>query len=257
VAGHYLQQTHQSVAGLHWTAGRHWLGGHCGADGPSSRRRSRSCAAAGPPRPGRLDPAGWRRPRAQAGPSDQAGPSGPNGRTVLPDQNVRTGRRWACGQRPGPASRRLVARALLRPPLTPTLRTVVPAHSTSTHRRTTCTVNTLRAATSKVAALSAKMSGGVLLSHAVPRAVPSALKGLTSGFGMGPGVSPSPWPPKLYGDVRPRTFRNGYARADRISGTAQWTQAISIGRSQATRPISTGQLHTSPCFHLRPINPVV
>ena len=46
-----------------------------------------------------------------------------------------------------------------------------------------------------------KMSGGVLLSHAVPRAVPSALKGLTSGFGMGPGVSPSPWPPKLYGDV--------------------------------------------------------
>ena len=52
------------------------------------------------------------------------------------------------------------------------------------------------------ATLSAKMSGGVLLSHAVPRAVPSALKSLTSGFGMGPGVSPSPWPPKLYGDVR-------------------------------------------------------
>jgi hypothetical protein len=38
---------------------------------------------------------------------------------------------------------------------------------------------------------SSSMSGGVLLSHAVPRAVPSALKGLTSGFGMGPGVSPS------------------------------------------------------------------
>jgi hypothetical protein len=36
-----------------------------------------------------------------------------------------------------------------------------------------------------------KMPGGVLLSHAVPRAVPSALKSLTSGFGMGPGVSPS------------------------------------------------------------------
>ena len=31
----------------------------------------------------------------------------------------------------------------------------------------------------------------------------------------------------------------------------------SISRSQAARPISTGQLHTSPCFHLRPINPVV
>jgi hypothetical protein len=38
---------------------------------------------------------------------------------------------------------------------------------------------------------SSKMPGGVLLSHAVPRAVPSALKSLTSGFGMGPGVSPS------------------------------------------------------------------
>src|SRR5215472_11249132 len=50
-------------------------------------------------------------------------------------------------------------------------------------------------------ALSEKMSGGVLLSHAVSHAVPSALKGLTSGFGMGPGVSPSLWPPKLYGDV--------------------------------------------------------
>jgi hypothetical protein len=45
--------------------------------------------------------------------------------------------------------------------------------------------------------------------------------------------------------------------ADRTSGTAQWTHAKSISRSQATRPISTGQLHTSPCFHLRPINPVV
>jgi hypothetical protein len=45
------------------------------------------------------------------------------------------------------------------------------------------------------------MSGDVLLSHMLPRAVPSALKGLTSGFGMEPGVSPSPWSPKLFGDV--------------------------------------------------------
>ena len=49
-----------------------------------------------------------------------------------------------------------------------------------------------------VTALSGKMSGGVLLSHAVSHAVPSALKGLTSGFGMGPGVSPSLRPPKHY-----------------------------------------------------------
>ena len=64
-----------------------------------------------------------------------------------------------------------------------------------------------------------KMSGGVLLSHAVTRAVPSALKGLASGFGMGPGVSLSTWPPKLYGDV---------VVPDRISGTAQWTHLSSL-----------------------------
>ena len=77
-----------------------------------------------------------------------------------------------------------------------------------------------------VTALSGKMSGGVLLSHAASHAVPSALKGLTSGFGMGPGVSPSPWPPKLYGDVRNQSS-NGFLRKltdpDRISRTAQWT----------------------------------
>ena len=117
------------------------------------------------------------------------------------------------------------------------------------------TVDAPRAATSTAAALSTKMSGGVLLSHAVPRAVPSALKGLTSGFGMGPGVSPSPWPPKLYGDVR---------SPDRTSGTAQWTQTHCLGlppgegcMSQAARPISTGQLHPLLGFHIRPINPVV
>ena len=43
-------------------------------------------------------------------------------------------------------------------------------------------------------------SGGVLLSHTIPRAVPSALEGLTTGFGMGPGVSLPPRPPeKLWG----------------------------------------------------------
>ena len=71
------------------------------------------------------------------------------------------------------------------------------------------------------AALDAKkMSGDVLLSHAVTRAVPSALKGLTSGFGMEPGVSPSPWSPKLYGDVS--------VVPDRISGTTQWTRLIFV-----------------------------
>src|SRR2546430_6035863 len=64
--------------------------------------------------------------------------------------------------------------------------------------------------------LSGRMSGDVLLSHPVARAVPSAQKGLASGFGMGPGVSPSPWSPKLYGDV---------GLVDRTPGTAQWTRA--------------------------------
>ena len=53
--------------------------------------------------------------------------------------------------------------------------------------------------------------------------------------------------------------------ADRTSGTAQWTQDHYLGvtsqgekcMSQAARPISTGQLHVSPRFHFRPINPVV
>jgi hypothetical protein len=48
--------------------------------------------------------------------------------------------------------------------------------------------NALRATRERVT-LNGKMSGGVLLSHAVARAVPSAQRGLASGFGMGPGVS--------------------------------------------------------------------
>ena len=37
--------------------------------------------------------------------------------------------------------------------------------------------------------------------------------------------------------------------------TSQWTRSIFVGTSP--RPISTGQLHTLLCFHIRPINPVV
>jgi hypothetical protein len=75
------------------------------------------------------------------------------------------------------------------------------------------------------------MSGGVLLSHTVPRAVPSALKGLASGFGMEPGVSLSPWPPKLYGDIsvcRTSWQRWSISIPDRISGTAQWTRVLLV-----------------------------
>ena len=41
---------------------------------------------------------------------------------------------------------------------------------------------------------------------------------------------------------------------DRISGTTQWTRSIFV---ISYRPISTGQLHALPHFHIRPINPVV
>ena len=94
------------------------------------------------------------------------------------------------------------------------------------------------------------LSGDVLVSHAVSRAVPSALKGLTSGFGMEPGVSPSPWSPKLYGDVVDvRVVLEPIP--DRISGTSQWTRSIFVGTSP--RPISIGQLHALLHFYIRPI----
>lgn len=48
------------------------------------------------------------------------------------------------------------------------------------------------------AGLSIINSGGVLLSHAVPRAVPSAPKCLTSEFGMGSGMTTSTLPPKTF-----------------------------------------------------------
>ena len=96
------------------------------------------------------------------------------------------------------------------------------------------------------------MSGGVLLSHPVTRAVPSALKGLASGFGMGPGVSPSPlcrrnsiemWVVPAIARIRPHLGNR--------------TVDANKSNESSPRPISTGQLHALPHFHLRPINPMV
>src|SRR5689334_15505063 len=118
------------------------------------------------------------------------------------------------------------------------------------------------------------MSGGVLLSHTVPRAVPSALRGLASGFGMEPGVSLSPWPPKLYGDIsvcRPAGAASGNSIPDRISGTAQWTRCLSEKRTAVCGqalgllvpvsctgyPASTSGLSTPwSCGGPYPVNPV-
>ena len=208
------------------------------------------------------------RPRSRTGPAylARSRPTGPSWHPAAWCHGQPWRRPRPTGQRCRPLSRRCRSRGRLAPGGTcpPTHPTLNCPHSrppdppllrTSGHR-----LQHKRAEGHylTVTALSGKMSGGVLLSHAVPRAVPSALKGLTSGFGMGPGVSPSPWPPKHYGDVANATAPPGGAgHADRISGTAQWTRIRSLRRSQATRPISTGQLHTLPCFHLRPINPVV
>src|ERR1700733_11851390 len=99
------------------------------------------------------------------------------------------------------------------------------------------------------------MSGGVLLSHPVTRAVPSALKGLASGFGMGPGVSPSPlcrrnfmemWVVPAIARVRPHLGNRTVDAKQRF-----------CCKESSPRPISTGQLHALPHFHLRPINPMV
>ncbi len=93
-------------------------------------------------------------------------------------------------------------------------------------------------------------SGSDLLSHPVARAVPSAQEGLTSGFGMGPGVSPPPWPPKR---CLPMDSGNPEGvTPEQSSGTDSERE-----RTSSPRPISTGRLHTLPCFHLRPINLVV
>jgi hypothetical protein len=104
--------------------------------------------------------------------------------------------------------------------------------------------------------------GSDLLSHSVSRAVPSALEGLTSGFGMGPGVPPPPWPPKHLvpdqglirsPDQAPDPGGDGEDAPRAELGTRQRARA----RESSPRPISTGQLHTLPCFHVPPINLVV
>ena len=96
---------------------------------------------------------------------------------------------------------------------------------------------------------SSKKSGGVLLSQAVSRQVPSAQKGLTSVFGMGTGVTPSLKPPKSV----VKGVRHHGAHLLLENSTASTNVIV----NPSPRPISTGRLHTLPCFHLRPINVVV
>lgn len=136
--------------------------------------------------------------------------------------------------------------------------------------------------------------GGVLLSHTVSSAVPSALRGLTTRFGMDTGCFPPRYDHRnrfraflaatavnsvstphlgvratwcvcgldawcvlsvLCRGVLPgnRTVDACVFRRFVLVSVAlpQWVLVVSL------RPISTGQLHTLRCFHIRPINPVV
>lgn len=97
-----------------------------------------------------------------------------------------------------------------------------------------------------------------LLSHCASTAVPSPKLGLTSVFGMGTGVAPAQW-------AAGKTAFSMSASALQINTNRCDNRIIFLGlkivervqESQASRTISTGQLHTLLCFHLQPIKLLV
>ena len=135
--------------------------------------------------------------------------------------------------------------------------------------------------------------GGVLLSHTLSSAVPSPCQALASGFGKGPGVSPGPWPPQNH-SKRPTPNRdrpatepatrpipvvavrepdNGRKQIKRLTSIVvttrnsvpchptrkppqDETRPARVGKSVPRSPVSTGRLHPSRDFHLRPIEHV-
>ena len=118
--------------------------------------------------------------------------------------------------------------------------------------------------------------GGVLLSHTLSGAVPSPCQALASGFGMGPGVSPGPWPPQIFSC----TVRRWGLPACGGLGTGQRTRICRcfvlwpdnahcrlVRRKMRSNrqglecwcclsSVSTGRLHPSRGFHVRPIDHV-
>ena len=125
------------------------------------------------------------------------------------------------------------------------------------------------------------IAGGVLLSHTRQGAVPSALEGLASGFGTGPGVTPPLSPPTnhthhtllvVQASVCYHPTPEPVGVVPRPSVTARpwpgvgWLlfripdsecESSRYACEQATRLVSTGPLHLSPSFHIRPINPLI
>ena len=111
-------------------------------------------------------------------------------------------------------------------------------------------------------------AGGDLLSHTLPGAVPSAQVGLASGFGKGPGVTPpltttdkpiqnkthTQPNPKVYWCVVPfQTLHN------KREHTLMRQEITNLAHKKCVehRPISTGHLHHSHDFQIRPINPII
>ena len=114
-------------------------------------------------------------------------------------------------------------------------------------------------------------AGGDLLSHTLPGAVPSAQVGLASGFGKGPGVTPplttTDKPIQNKTHTQPNTA--GVSCRSRHCITDASTHYCDNPKSSQQQPhnksglcvehrlISTGHLHHSHDFQIRPINPII
>ena len=112
-------------------------------------------------------------------------------------------------------------------------------------------------------------TGGDLLFRAVTRQVPSALKGLTSVFGMDTGdplrlchrklfqgCAPGSYPPLCSGG-EPVHPDNRTTSTSILISPAFLPVSSLVSPKSSPRPISTAKLHMLPCFHRRPIYPVV
>ena len=115
-------------------------------------------------------------------------------------------------------------------------------------------------------------AGGDLLSHTLPGAVPSAQVGLASGFGKGPGVTPP-----LTTTDKPQSEQNTHPTKPRVRWCVVPFQTLHNKREYTLmrqseivlatttnvvqcvehRLISTGHLHHSHDFQIRPINPII
>ena len=90
-----------------------------------------------------------------------------------------------------------------------------------------------------------KKPGGFLLSQRVAPQVPSASEGLTSVFGMGTGLTLPVKPPGSIVLL--------FDKFHRLEDGFELRNIV----SQASRPISTGELKVLPLVHIRPINHVI